>query len=375
MSGVNETNVGDVLAAANMDITLQPGGNAPYWTTEPFTGSTPPPAISGAPVYASTYVTATHTNAFTFFFNAEVGMLYSFGVRVWLPPGTSASLVQFRGDYFTSYTTTQLTPYGTSGAIGELVIGASEIGVSPTPEVGEWVLISGTGYAGLVNQPVVVEVVASVGAVVYFTAPQVNPGPALNPYQLPAAIGEQNIGAGLAETAGSDSLVAAGVDVIPSPIPPSHIPPALSLTPDSYVDFYAVQLYQGATINLCEDIDRMWMGTSWTGIGLTFSGYGMYGTSQVSRPTLKAVNPDGVFSTYVAQRQFDYATITRYRVLLSDVLANNPVYLSQNWVVSRVQSCTHTSITLELRSYLDTPNFTLPSNQYTPPKFPMVTMP
>ena len=353
MSGVTQTNIGDVLAPANMDITVAPTGNTPDWTTALVDGDMPPPVYSGAPVYASTYVTATHTNAFMFSINAEVGMLYSFAVRVWVPAGTSITAVTLRGDDFTGFVTT----------------------AGDATATGQWQLLSGTGYATIAGQPIVVGVTASPGAVLYFTAPQANPGPALNPYQLPAAMGAQSIGAGVNALAGSDSLVARGIDVIPSAIPPSHISPALSLTPDALIDFYQIQLYQGATINLCEDIDRFWNGLSWTGIGLVFSGYGMYGTSQVARPTLKALNPDGVFSIYVAQRQFDYGTVTRYRVLLADVEANNPVYLLQNWVIARVQSCTHTNITLELRSYLDTPNFTLPTNQYTPPKFPMVTMP
>ncbi len=370
MSGLTETNIGDVLAQANIDVTVSPGGYSPYWSTTVVDGDNPPPAVSGAPVYASTLITAGHTNGFTFYFNAEVGMQYSFAVRVWVPAGSSISWVGFRGDDFAP--TASSAPAGGIGGAVASAIPSTEANLSLP---GEWQIISGTGYAGLTNQPVVVGVAASVGDTIYFTAPQVNPGPTLNPYSAPAALGVQSIGAGVTETAGGDSVSATAIDVIPSSIPPSHIPPALGLTPDALVDFYQIQLYQGSTINLCEDIDRMWMGTSWTGVGLTFSGYGMYGTNQVSRPTLKVVNPDGVFSAFVAQRQFDYGTITRYRVLLGDVEANNPVYIKQEWVIARVQSCTHTNITLELRSYLDTPNFTLPTNQFTPPKYPMVTMP
>ena len=160
-------------------------------------------------------------------------------------------------------------------------------------------------------------------------------------------------------------------------VPPSHVAPSLSLTADGYVDFFQIVLQPPSTtlIALTADIDRTWNGIVWNGTAIRLSGFGVSSDGQNSRPKLETLNPGGLFSPYVSDGLLDYAHVTRFRVLLADAINDNPVYISQQWLVGRIALCTRTRLQLELRTLIDVPNFQIPANTFSPPLFPSVTTP
>jgi hypothetical protein len=156
--------------------------------------------------------------------------------------------------------------------------------------------------------------------------------------------------------------------------PASQVAEMVKLVADAYVDFYSITLYSGGVIYLKDGQEQVWNGNVWSGTALKMSGVGTYGDDQISRPKFQTLNPDAIFSPFVSDGLVDKALVTRFRVLHQDVIANNPYYVSQQWVVSRVALCTRTSLTLELRTLMDAPNFTIPLNTFSPPIFPSVTI-
>jgi len=158
-----------------------------------------------------------------------------------------------------------------------------------------------------------------------------------------------------------------------SEIPASHITDAQQTQGDAEVQLFQIDLYGGGTVYLTADQDQLWNGNQWEAAGIRLTGEGSYGDEQVSRPRLVIQNPDAIFSTFMGQLAFDMAIVTRYKVLLQDIYDEVPVYVSQVWQVGRVVEGNRITITLELRGMMDAPNFVIPSETFSPPKFPTVS--
>ena len=157
-------------------------------------------------------------------------------------------------------------------------------------------------------------------------------------------------------------------------VPANQITDAQQLLGDGYVDLFQVNLYGGGALFLKADHSETWNGQFWEGVGLKLTGVGTYGNEQVARPRLMMQNPDAAFSPFVSQGALDTSLVTRFRVLLADLRANNPVYVNQTWQVGRVLSCNRFSLTLELRGLADAPNAIVPAQTYSPPKYPTVSL-
>lgn len=157
-------------------------------------------------------------------------------------------------------------------------------------------------------------------------------------------------------------------------IPASHIDEAQKLNAQGYAELYRMDFHGGSTVYLKTDHTEAWNGNVWEGVALKLTGAGQYGSDQVARPKLELQNPNGMFSPFVSEGVLDGALVTRFRVLYEDILANNPVYVSNVWQVTRVASLTKVSMALELRSFGDSPVFLIPSLTYSPPVFPVVSV-
>ncbi|HQT80195.1 MAG TPA: hypothetical protein PLD10_24410 [Rhodopila sp.] len=158
-------------------------------------------------------------------------------------------------------------------------------------------------------------------------------------------------------------------------VPATHLTEALKLEAEGYVDLFKIVFYQSSTLYIKSDNTVSWNGQVWEGIALKLTGVASYGDTQVSRPKLQLQNPDAIWSPFVSEGVLEGAMVTRYRVLNSDLAANNPVYISQTWQVGRVMSCTRLYIIMELRSLIDAPNFLIPARLFAPPAFPTVSTP
>lgn len=158
-------------------------------------------------------------------------------------------------------------------------------------------------------------------------------------------------------------------------LPTKHIIDAQKLDEaESYIELFFIQLREGQQFYLKNDNSGTWNGLTWEGLACKLTGTGSYADSQVARPKFQCQNPDALFSPFIAERALDGAFLTRYRVLLSDFVANNLIYVSQIWYVGRVSSLSRSAFILELRDFGDAPNQVIPALTFSPPKFASVSV-
>lgn len=155
--------------------------------------------------------------------------------------------------------------------------------------------------------------------------------------------------------------------------PVTHIAESLKLSADRVVSLFEVRLRgidhivyfrDGATIT--------WQGNQYEGMACSLTGESASSEGENARPTLTVINPANLFAPFAAAGYFDLATVIRREVLQDDLLANVNVFQQRVWIVGRPTSVKHPVMSLELRSPLDIPGFTVPNRFYMPPEFPFV---
>lgn len=156
-------------------------------------------------------------------------------------------------------------------------------------------------------------------------------------------------------------------------IPEEHKQENLNLVGEPYVDLFEIVLKNGTHIYLKNNEDVTWGGHTWEGYPVTFSGYEI-ATEKLSRPSMKLVNPEGVFSSIFVSGDLEKSTINRFRVLRRDIDADRPVYQLMTWVLWNIKTITKDYVEFELRNPMDGNNFYIPARQYIPPEFTLVTL-
>lgn len=162
-----------------------------------------------------------------------------------------------------------------------------------------------------------------------------------------------------------------------SDLPDTHVADAFSLSPDALVDLFVIQLNQnGGNTMLCFTAKQQvtWQGMTFESIPVTLMGEGVNTNGEWIRPKFSVANPDGVFSTFVAQGKLDGAVITRYRVNKADLDANVARYSMNVWRQSKTLNMNKQTVTFELRTPLDGPQFFLPARAFYPPEYPHVSL-
>lgn len=157
--------------------------------------------------------------------------------------------------------------------------------------------------------------------------------------------------------------------------PEGHLQQALQLTADQYVDLIKIEALAsegGAVLHLKADDDAWWQGQLWEGMSIKIGGIVRSAEEKVSRPTLAAQNPDGLFSAPIRNRALHGATVTLYRVLASDLVNNRNISLIRSWWIARIVQLNRVAAVFELREQLDGPHFVFPPRSFTPPDFPSV---
>lgn len=147
----------------------------------------------------------------------------------------------------------------------------------------------------------------------------------------------------------------------------------LKLQADAYVDLFHIALTNGTKLYLKTGDPVTWNGMDWEPLPLYFSGYEISSEGQASRPKLKVINPEGVFSRIVLDGDLDRAWVYRYRVLRRHIDQDKPIFQMNCWLLWNCTSITRDYMEFELRNPLDGNNFYIPARQYMPPEFPTVT--
>lgn len=157
-------------------------------------------------------------------------------------------------------------------------------------------------------------------------------------------------------------------------IPLTHVVEGLKLTSEAFVDLIEITTIDAGIVRFKNNGSGQWNSYTWEHLPYTLTGVEAHANEQEGRPTLTVVNPDNIFSSFVAQGDLDKATVKRYRLLKTDFLNNISVYQQKSWFVSRITNMNRDSITMELRELIDGPNFLLPARRFIPPEFPMVSI-
>lgn len=156
-------------------------------------------------------------------------------------------------------------------------------------------------------------------------------------------------------------------------IPDEHKEENLKLTGEPYVDLFEFVLYNDTHIFLKAGDTVSWNNHDWEGYPISMSGYEI-SSEKLSRPTMRVVNPEGVFSSIFISGELEKAKVNRFRVLRRDIDLDRPVFQLLTWILWNVKSITKDYAEFELRNPMDGNNFITPGRQYMPPDFPTVTL-
>lgn len=156
--------------------------------------------------------------------------------------------------------------------------------------------------------------------------------------------------------------------------PQSHVVDHLNIEGDGYHQLYKIQLVPSGLIAFTAGQEVTWQGIEYDQIMCQLSGTGSYATEQTARPRLEVQNPDAAYSALVAQNSLEGALVTRYRVLRDDLVNDRNVYVAHQWKIARVLMLTRLRLSVELRELGDGPNFVIPGQTFSPPKFPVVNL-
>lgn len=160
-------------------------------------------------------------------------------------------------------------------------------------------------------------------------------------------------------------------------IPASHVTDAYQLDGDAKVDLFKIQLNAvGGNVIVCVTAKQkvVWQGMTFESIPVSLAQEGTNATGEWKRPKFTLANPDGIWSAFIAQGKLDGAQITRYRVLLTHLKANQGIFQMNTWRISKPVQLNKTLAVFELRSPLDGQSFLLPGRAFYPPEYPHVSL-
>lgn len=146
------------------------------------------------------------------------------------------------------------------------------------------------------------------------------------------------------------------------------------LEAEPLVRLYKITLATGPVFYLSPNKTETWQGNTWDAIPCTMTELSMESDGKMNRPKFTFVNPQGIFTASIGTGAMENGTVTRYRVLRSDLDANNATYLSEVYRISRIVNLSKSQVVLELRDVLDGHQFILPARAYYPPEFPHVSL-
>lgn len=158
--------------------------------------------------------------------------------------------------------------------------------------------------------------------------------------------------------------------------PESHLIEAQKLTADAEVSLFELYLPHERIYFRFKDNDAAtWQGNTYESMPCDLSGEAMSAEDQEARPTLRVLNPAGIFNEPAFQGRLYRGLLTRYQVLRSHLDSNTNIFVRRMWFIERPKEIISGQyITFELRNMTEGPNYQIPVRQYIPPEFPLVTM-
>lgn len=166
-------------------------------------------------------------------------------------------------------------------------------------------------------------------------------------------------------------------------VPASHVDEGLKLTADSEVSLFEVALRNvpdgGTPILRFRDgpmgsVTR-WNGKVWDHLACKMSEVSRSSEEEKNRPTLRLMNPMGVFNEAAFAGRFDSVVLQRFIVLRDHLERGLIISNTEFWFIGRVKDLiAGQSISFELRALSDVPDQMIPARMFTPPEFPFVTL-
>ena len=157
---------------------------------------------------------------------------------------------------------------------------------------------------------------------------------------------------------------------LPTSIQDTH----LDLSVEALVHLYRIELTDNTTFLLSPQKEVTWRGQVYEEVPCHMSGFGQHSDAKVNRPRFTFANPAGIFTQPLYDGRMDNASITRIRVLSSDLLADNDFSVEETYRVSRIITIAKNMAIVEMRDALDGHHFKLPARQFIPPEFPHVKL-
>lgn len=159
--------------------------------------------------------------------------------------------------------------------------------------------------------------------------------------------------------------------------PVSHLQESQKLTADAIVDLYTITLKNDPVIFRFRDGPTVtWQGHMFEGMACSLTGDTRTAEGEESRPTLRIMNPLGIFNEAALNHQIDLAVVKRQRILRQHLESNANIYEQRLWFVGRVQELISGQlVSLQLRNMSEGPNFQIPVRTYNPSDgFPTVSL-
>lgn len=160
-------------------------------------------------------------------------------------------------------------------------------------------------------------------------------------------------------------------------IPAEQITDSQLLTADAEIDLYQLTPVGGGAIYFKNDNNVTWLGNTYTGFPLQFSGESWNAEGHMVQPqlTIGDTNIDlSVFKGLIWDGTIDNARIDKHTVLLSHITGNQNIKRTRTYRVKRVDGYSAAQITLALATFSVVGPTVLPFRQYIPPSFPFVRL-
>lgn len=165
--------------------------------------------------------------------------------------------------------------------------------------------------------------------------------------------------------------------------PASHVDEGLKLTADGEIEFYEIALRNvpnGATAVIRFRDGPMgsttqWANKTWEHLACQMTGQSKSSEEERSRPTLRLMNPVGIFNDAAFNGRFDSAVVQKFTVLRDHLEKGLAISNNEIWFIGRVKDLiSGQSISFELRSLSDVPDQIVPARMFAPPEFPFVSL-
>lgn len=163
-----------------------------------------------------------------------------------------------------------------------------------------------------------------------------------------------------------------------STIPLEHIKDSHELVSDGRVELFELTPAGGTgTVRFKNENDVTWQGNLYTGLPVAMSGAKKSAENGISMPKLIIGQPNidiSMFKPLINDGWLDNAVVTKYTVLLTNLLANSNIKETEVFRIKRVEQYSRSQVTMQLATLSDSLGFQMPYRTYLPPAFPSVQM-